>query len=224
MRLVSSPTARKLLTVVSVGLAAILMMPTTAVAAPPPAPGNFTGPRFRHLRRAESEGHGRLELEIAVQRHRHLRLRQLPLLLGQGPAQPVQGLGRSERAKRLAIHTDSRWLPGPPASKNNPKSKVQKKKMSSNSATARDQGNSDAWETVAALEKLGFGPGSVSYLDIEWYARTTACDNAVLEFADAWTERLHAQGLPVWSLLEWLGSHQGGRRGPCGEPLRIHLA
>ena len=33
-----------------------------------------------------------------------------------------------------------------------------------------------------------------SYLDIEWYARTKACDNIVLEFADAWTEYLHDHG------------------------------
>ncbi len=46
MRLVTSPTARKLLTVLSFSLAAILMTPTTAVAAPPPAPGNFTGYGF----------------------------------------------------------------------------------------------------------------------------------------------------------------------------------
>jgi peptidoglycan hydrolase-like protein with peptidoglycan-binding domain len=81
-----------------------------------------------------------------------------------------------------------------PCFKNNPKSRVQKKKMSTNVATARAQAVAEANETVAALIKYGFGPGSVSYLDIEWYARTAACDNVLLEFADAWTEQLHAQG------------------------------
>ncbi|MEO6605584.1 MAG: glycoside hydrolase domain-containing protein, partial [Aeromicrobium sp.] len=56
------------------------------------------------------------------------------------------------------------------------------------------QGVADANETIAALKKYGFGTGSFSYLDIEWYARTKACDNIVIEFTDAWTERLHAAG------------------------------
>lgn len=81
-----------------------------------------------------------------------------------------------------------------PCFKNNPKSRVQKKKMSSDLGTARQQARSDAAETIKALRRLGFGPGSVSYLDIEWYKRTTACDNAVLEFMDAWTETLKKNG------------------------------
>ncbi|MCL3817455.1 glycoside hydrolase domain-containing protein [Aeromicrobium wangtongii] len=81
-----------------------------------------------------------------------------------------------------------------PCFKNNPASRVQKKKMSSSVATARTQAVAEAQETIAALRKYGFGAGSVSYLDIEWYARTAACDTIVLEFIDAWTEHLHAQG------------------------------
>lgn len=77
---------------------------------------------------------------------------------------------------------------------NNPDSRVQKKKMSTSTTTARSQGASDAREAVAALKKYGFGAGSVAYLDIEWYSRTTTCDNAVLAFSDAWTETLHASG------------------------------
>ncbi len=75
---------------------------------------------------------------------------------------------------------------------NNPKSRVQKKKMSSTQSTARKQGTADAKEAIAALRKYGFGAGSVAYLDIEWYKRTTTCDNAVLAFSDAWTETLKA--------------------------------
>lgn len=70
----------------------------------------------------------------------------------------------------------------------------EKKRMSSNVATARQQAASDAAETIAALRNFGFGPGAASYLDIEAYGRTTACDNAVLEFIDVWTETLHAHG------------------------------
>jgi hypothetical protein len=81
-----------------------------------------------------------------------------------------------------------------PCFKNNPNSRVQKKKMSTDVAAARSEAVAEANETVAALVKYGFGPGSVSYLDIEWYARTAACDNLLLEYVDAWTEQLHAQG------------------------------
>jgi len=81
-----------------------------------------------------------------------------------------------------------------PCFKNNPKSRVQKKLMSTNPSTARAQGKSDAAETIAALRKFGFGAGSVSYLDLEYYSRTSSCDNVTLEFADAWTEALHAAG------------------------------
>lgn len=77
---------------------------------------------------------------------------------------------------------------------NNPDSRVQKKRMSWTVSTARSQARTDAAETVAALVKYGFGAGSYSYLDIEWYARTTKCDNVVLEFIDAWTEYLHSKG------------------------------
>ncbi|WP_082495369.1 glycoside hydrolase domain-containing protein [Aeromicrobium sp. Leaf291] len=79
-----------------------------------------------------------------------------------------------------------------PCFKNNPQSRVQKKRMSTSQTTARKQGAADAREAIAALKKYGFGAGSVAYLDIEWYARTTTCDNAVLAFSDAWTETLKA--------------------------------
>jgi hypothetical protein len=81
-----------------------------------------------------------------------------------------------------------------PCFKNNPKSRVQKKHMSTDASTARAQGKSDAAETIAALRKFGFGAGSVSYLDLEYYSRTSSCDNVTLEFTDAWTETLHAAG------------------------------
>lgn len=79
-----------------------------------------------------------------------------------------------------------------PCFRNNPDSRVQKKRMSSTQSTARKQGVADAKEAIAALRKYGFGAGSVAYLDIEWYKRTTTCDNAVLAFSDGWTETLRA--------------------------------
>ena len=81
-----------------------------------------------------------------------------------------------------------------PCFKNNPKSRVQKKHMSRDIGKARQQAKSDAAETIRALKRLGFGRGSVSYLDIEWYKRTRECDDAVLEFIDQWTETLRRYG------------------------------
>ena len=81
-----------------------------------------------------------------------------------------------------------------PCFKNNPDSRVQKKKMSRDIGEARSQARSDARETIAALRRLGFPRGSASFLDIEWYKRTTECDNATLEFIDAWNETLRDSG------------------------------
>jgi len=81
-----------------------------------------------------------------------------------------------------------------PCFKNNPDSRVQKKRMSSDIDEARSQARSDARETIAALRRLGFPAGSASFLDLEWYSRTTSCDNAVLAFIDVWVETLRAAG------------------------------
>ena len=81
-----------------------------------------------------------------------------------------------------------------PCFKNNPKSRVQKKRMSSNLSTARKQAVSDAKESVAAAKKYGFGSGTVLYLDIEWYSRSGSCDAVVLAFSESWTEYLHKVG------------------------------
>lgn len=81
-----------------------------------------------------------------------------------------------------------------PCFKNNPSSRVQKKKLPTDTTKARALGISDANETIAAFGKYGLGKNSVSYLDLEWYARTTTCDNAILAFIDGWTDRLHAKG------------------------------
>lgn len=81
-----------------------------------------------------------------------------------------------------------------PCFSNDPRSRVQKLTMSRSARTARSEARSEARETIAALKKYGFGKRSVSYLDLEWYSRTKACDRIVLEFVDAWTDYLHAKG------------------------------
>ena len=78
-----------------------------------------------------------------------------------------------------------------PCFKNNPKSRVQKKKMSSSVSKAREQAQSDAKETIGRLKKFGFSTGSVSFLDLEWYSRSKSCDEAVLAFISTWTDTLH---------------------------------
>jgi hypothetical protein len=193
MRLVSSPTARKLLTVLTVGLAATLMTPTTAVAAPPPGPGNFTGYGFDACVAPSQTVMDAWNLKSPYSaigiyisgNSRYCSDAYQPYLSNAWVAKNAANGWRF-----MPIHVGYQA----PCFKNNPDSRVQKKKMSTTVSVARSQGTSDANEAIAALQKYGFGLGSVSYLDIEWYARTTACDNIVFEFADAWTERLHAAG------------------------------
>jgi len=82
-----------------------------------------------------------------------------------------------------------------PCFKNNPNSRVQKKRMSTTTSTARSQATSDGKEVVAAAKKYGFGGGSVVYLDMEYYARAdTKCDAAVRQFIDAWNKQVVASG------------------------------
>ena len=82
-----------------------------------------------------------------------------------------------------------------PCFKNNPKSRVQKYRMSTTVSTARMQARSDGSEAIAASIKYGLPKGSTLYLDIEWYPRTNrVCDNVALEFIDSWTEKLHRLG------------------------------
>lgn len=193
MRLVTSPTARKLLTVLTFSLAAILMTPTTAVAAPPPAPGNFTGYGFDACVAPSQKVMDAWNLRSPFSaigiyisgNSRYCSDKYQPNLSKAWVAK-----NSSNGWRFIPIHVGYQA----PCFKNNPKSRVQKKKMSSTVSTARSQGAADARETIAAMKKYGFPAGTVSYLDIEWYSRTKACDNIVIEFADAWTERLHAEG------------------------------
>lgn len=193
MRLVPSPTARLSIVGVLIALAAPVLLSSSADAAAPSAPGSFTGQGFdacvapsQAVMDAWNLASPFSTIGIYVSGNSRYC----------GDAyQP--NLSKAWVAKNAA--NGWRFLPihvgrQAPCFKNNPKSRVQKKRMSSTVNTARSQARSEAKETIAALTKYGFGAGSYSYLDIEWYARTTTCDRIVLEFADAWTEYLHSKG------------------------------
>lgn len=77
-------------------------------------------------------------------------------------------------------------------------SNTAKHRMSSDPAKARVQGRADADEAVDRARYFGFGRANAVYLDIEWYNRAnTTCNEAVLSFIDAFTERTHARGYKV---------------------------
>jgi len=67
--------------------------------------------------------------------------------------------------------------------------------MSSDLATARQQGITEASSAVATAQLLAIGPGSTLYYDLEDYALAeTACRQAALSFLSGWTDQLHGQG------------------------------
>jgi len=193
MRLVPSPTTRLMITGLVTGLAASLLLSTPASAATPKAPGNFTGHGFDAC----------VAPSQSVMDTWNLTSPFSAIGIYVSGNSRYCGDAYQPNLSRAWVqrNADNGWLFIPihvgrqsPCFKNNPASRVQKKKMSTDVATARNEAVAEAQETIAALTKYGFGPGSVSYLDLEWYARTAACDNIVLEFADAWTEYLHSQG------------------------------
>jgi peptidoglycan hydrolase-like protein with peptidoglycan-binding domain len=193
MRPVTSPTTRLLIAGLVAGLAASLLLFSPARADGPEAPGDFTGHGFDTCVAPSQSVMDTWNLTSPFSaigiyvsgNSRYCGDRYQPNLSAAWVARNA-----ARGWKFMPIHVGRQV----PCFKNNPKSRVQKKKMSTDVATARSQAVAEANETVAALVKYGFGPGSVSYLDIEWYARTAACDNVLLEFVDAWTEQLHAQG------------------------------
>jgi len=193
MPLVPSPTLRVLVAAITSAIAASVLAATPAVAATPAAPGNFTGYGF----------------DACVAPSQKVmdawNLRSPYTAIGiyiSGNSRYCGDKYQPNLSKAwVQKNADNGWRFIPihvgyqsPCFRNNPKSRVQKKRMSTTVSTARTQARSDAAETIAALKKYGFGAGSVSYLDLEYYKRTAACDNVVLEFADAWTEYLHAKG------------------------------
>ncbi|MCP2167768.1 glycoside hydrolase domain-containing protein [Goodfellowiella coeruleoviolacea] len=67
-------------------------------------------------------------------------------------------------------------------------------RMSTDPATARQQGRDAAAEAIASAVGLGFGSGSAIYSDIEAYSDNAACRASVLSYVSGWTEALHAKG------------------------------
>ncbi|OLF05736.1 hypothetical protein BLA60_35075 [Actinophytocola xinjiangensis] len=67
-------------------------------------------------------------------------------------------------------------------------------RMSTDPATARQQGRTAAAGAISAATALGFGSGSAVYSDIENYTSTASCKASVLSYVSGWTERLHESG------------------------------
>ncbi|MET0928188.1 MAG: glycoside hydrolase domain-containing protein [Aeromicrobium sp.] len=193
MRLPSPPTSRLAIIGLVTGLLASILLSSPASAASPQAPGSFTGQGFDTCvapSQATMDVWNVASPFSAVGIYisggsRYCGDADQPNLSKEWVAQNARNGWRF-----IPIHVGRQA----PCFENNPQSRVQKKKMSRSVHTARQQARSEAKETIAALKKYGFAKRSVSYLDIEWYARTAACDRVVLEFVDAWTEYLHAKG------------------------------
>jgi glycoside hydrolase-like protein/putative peptidoglycan binding protein len=192
MRTVPSPTKRAIAGIIT-ALAASVVAASPAAAADPQAPGDFTGYGFdacvapsQTVMDAWNLRSPFTAIGIYISgSSRYCGDKYQPNLSASWVEKNA-----SHGWRFIPIHVGYQA----PCFKNNPSSRVQKKKMSSTISTARSQAASDAAEAIAALKKYGFGSGSASYLDLEWYARTSSCDNAVLEFVDVWTEKLHAAG------------------------------
>ncbi|MCW2829958.1 MAG: hypothetical protein JWP31_650 [Aeromicrobium sp.] len=193
MRPVPSPTTRLLVTGLIAGLAASLLLSVPARAAAPAAPGSFTGYGFDAC----------VAPSQTVMDSWNLRSPFSAVGIYVSGSSRYCGANDQPNLSKSWVQRNAgngwRFLPihvgrQAPCFKNNPDSRVQKRLMSSGVTKARGQAREEARETIAALTTYGFGRGSVSYLDIEWYARTAACDRIVLEFTDAWTEYLHSKG------------------------------
>jgi hypothetical protein len=193
MRLASSPAARLFVAGLLTALTAPFLAALPASASAPSAPGSFTGYGFDAC-----VAPSQTVMDAWNQRSPYSAIG----IYISGDSRycgddDQPNLSKSWVARNAA--NGWRFIPihvgrQSPCFKNNPKSKVQKHHMSKSVSTARSEARSEAAEAIAALKKYGFGAGSTAYLDIEWYARTKACDDIVLEFSDAWTEYLHTKG------------------------------
>jgi hypothetical protein len=193
MRLTPLRSPRLPILGLAAGLVASLLLSSPAGAAGPAAPGGFTGHGFDTCVAPSQATMDAWNLTSPYSvvgiyvsgSSRYCGDAQQPNLSPQWVAQNAANGWRF-----LPIHVGRQA----PCFVNNPSSRVQKQLMSRSAKTARSQARSEAKETIAALKKYGFGKHSVSYLDIEHYARSSSCDRVVLEFVDAWTEYLHAKG------------------------------
>ncbi|GAA2823845.1 hypothetical protein GCM10010441_55360 [Kitasatospora paracochleata] len=76
-----------------------------------------------------------------------------------------------------------------------PCSRLARKPHHIDPARATQQGRDEAATAVRALKSLGLRTGSPVYLDIEAYPRgDRACSQAVVDFAQGWTQALHKAG------------------------------
>ena len=175
------------------GLVASLLLMSPASAATPQAPGGFTGHGFDTCVAPDQATMDTWNLTSPFSAvgiyisgdSRYCGDAYQPHL---SPAWVAQNARNGWRF--LPIHVGRQA----PCFENNPQSRVQKSTMSRSKGTARQQARSEAAQAVRALKGYGFGKRSVVYLDIEYYTRSSSCDRIVLEFVDAWTERLHAKG------------------------------
>ena len=192
---VPSPTRALLAGAVTGGLALVasLLLPSTAAAAEPRAPGDFTGYGFDACVAPSQKVMDAWNLRspfTAVGIYISGNSRYCGDKYQPNLSRSWVEKNASHGWRFIPIHVGYQS----PCFKHNRSSRVQKKRMSTSTSTARNQGRSDAEETIAALKKYGFGSGSFSYLDLEWYARTKTCDNAVFAFIDGWTDKLHDAG------------------------------
>jgi hypothetical protein len=68
-------------------------------------------------------------------------------------------------------------------------------RMSSDLATAEQQGRAEASTAMTTAQGLGIGPGSTLYYDLEDYdTGPDDCRRAALSFLSGWTQALHASG------------------------------
>ncbi len=189
---VPSPTRASVAGIIA-GVVGALVVPTSASAADPQAPGDFTGYGFDAC----------VAPSQTVMDSWNLRSPYTAIGIYISGSSRYCGDKYQPNLSKAWVEKNAsngwRFIPihvgyQSPCFKNNSSSRVQKKRMSTTISTARSQAASDAAETITALKKYGFGSGSASYLDLEYYARTATCDNAVLAFIDAWTEKLHDAG------------------------------
>jgi len=194
MRQVTSPTARAIVIGFATFLASTMMTAVPASAVAPPAPGDFKGFGFdacvaptQTVMDAWNLKSPYSAIGIYVSGNsRYCGDKYQPNL--------------SKAWVQKNANNGWRFMPihvGYQAScfKNNPKSRVQKKRMSTTTSTARNQGTADGKEVVAAAKKFGFGAKNVLYLDMEYYNRSDSkCDGAVRHFVDAWNKEVVSSG------------------------------
>src|SRR4051794_470776 len=150
MRLVPSPATRLLIVTVLTGLAASFLLSSPASAARPKAPGSFTGHGFDACVAPKQSVMDTWNLQSPFSavgiyvsgNSRYCGDTHQPNLTRSWVARNA-----SNGWRFIPIHVGRQV----PCYKNNPRSRVQKRHMSTNVATARRQARSEARETIAAL-------------------------------------------------------------------------